>query len=80
MSRRKVLGFGLDYSNGEGLRIRSGLDPKGIVHPALARTPDLPSAEVQDFASGFLAPDEFFRPSSLMDRRIDQFGAGVGFA
>jgi len=76
---RQVFGLGFDDGDGDGLGVQVDSDAKGVVNPALGALAR-PAVDDFDGASGFLAFDKVFGPTTGVDGRVDEFGTGIGFA
>ena len=64
---------------GDRLCARRHLQAQGVVDPAFGLTAGAAAYDV-DGPGGLLTADEVFGPPSLVERRIDQLGSGVGLA
>jgi len=78
MAGREAFLFRLNKSQGNGLSIQVDFNSEDIVDfPASAAS--CLSADNLDRTSRFLSSNQILGPAILMDRRIDQFGPGIGF-
>ena len=79
IGRGAVLSLGLQHGHGDGLRVNVDLDAEGIVRAALAGLARL-AVHDDNGAGGLFAFNQVFSPPALVQRRIDQFCAGICLA